>query len=59
MFLVNYLKGRHIPSNFLRLKCLMKHNGVNVRLKYVLKVTISRGYAGSIVEYQDFVVISL
>ncbi|CAL5367704.1 unnamed protein product [Camellia sinensis] len=32
------------------------YNGVNVRLRYVLKVTISRGYAGSIVEYQDFVV---
>ncbi|CAL5344190.1 unnamed protein product [Camellia sinensis] len=31
------------------------YNGVNVRLRYVLKVTISRGYAGSIVEYQDFV----
>jgi hypothetical protein len=27
--------------------------------RYVLKVTISRGYAGSIVEYQDFVVLSL
>ena len=25
--------------------------------RYVLKVTISRGYAGSIIEYQDFVVI--
>lgn len=24
--------------------------------RYVLKVTINRGYAGSIVEYQDFVV---
>lgn len=32
------------------------YNGVNVRLRYVLKVTISRGYAGSIHEYQDFVV---
>ncbi|RZC16306.1 Vacuolar protein sorting-associated protein 26A [Glycine soja] len=31
------------------------YNGVNVRLRYVLKVTINRGYAGSIVEYQDFV----
>ncbi|EOA13763.1 hypothetical protein CARUB_v10026855mg [Capsella rubella] len=31
-------------------------NGVNVRLRYVLKVTVTRGYAGSIVEYQDFVV---
>ncbi|XP_022158323.1 vacuolar protein sorting-associated protein 26A-like isoform X1 [Momordica charantia] len=31
------------------------YNGVNVRLRYVLKITISRGYAGSIVEYQDFV----
>ncbi|CAI9767737.1 unnamed protein product [Fraxinus pennsylvanica] len=32
------------------------YNGVNVRLRYVLKVTINRGYAGSIMEYQDFVV---
>ncbi|KAH9617456.1 hypothetical protein KSS87_011051 [Heliosperma pusillum] len=32
------------------------YNGVNVRLRYVLKVTISRGYAGSIIEYHDFVV---
>ncbi|GAA0160741.1 membrane traffic protein [Lithospermum erythrorhizon] len=32
------------------------YNGVNVRLRYVLKVTITRGYAGSVVEYQDFVV---
>ncbi|KAL0824646.1 hypothetical protein Bca101_048323 [Brassica carinata] len=32
------------------------YNGVNVRLRYVLKVTVTRGYAGSIVEYQDFVV---
>ncbi|KAJ4843542.1 Vacuolar protein sorting-associated protein 26B [Turnera subulata] len=32
------------------------YNGVNVRLRYVLKVTVSRGYAGSIIEYQDFVV---
>ncbi|XP_022875353.1 vacuolar protein sorting-associated protein 26A-like [Olea europaea var. sylvestris] len=32
------------------------YNGINVRLRYVLKVTINRGYAGSIVEYQDFVV---
>lgn len=27
--------------------------------RYVLKVTISRGYAGTIVEYQDFMVVSL
>lgn len=32
------------------------YNGVNVRLRYVLKVTVSRGYGGSIVEYQDFLV---
>ncbi|WJX86313.1 Vacuolar protein sorting-associated protein 26B [Trifolium repens] len=32
------------------------YNGVNVRLRYVLKVTINCGYAGSIVEYQDFAV---
>ncbi|KAJ6913097.1 vacuolar protein sorting-associated protein 26B [Populus alba x Populus x berolinensis] len=32
------------------------YNGVNVRLRYVLKVTVTRGYAGSIIEYQDLVV---
>lgn len=32
------------------------YNGANVRLRYVLKVTMSRSYAGSILEYQDFVV---
>ncbi|KAJ6331710.1 hypothetical protein OIU76_010152 [Salix suchowensis] len=32
------------------------YNGVNVRLRYVLKVTVTRGYAGSIIEYQDFLV---
>ncbi|CAH9119100.1 unnamed protein product [Cuscuta europaea] len=32
------------------------YNGTNVRLRYILKVTISRNYGGSIVEYQDFVV---
>ncbi|KAJ6433235.1 hypothetical protein OIU84_017024 [Salix udensis] len=32
------------------------YNGVNVRLRYVLKVTVTLGYAGSIIEYQDFVV---
>ncbi|MBA0863000.1 hypothetical protein Goshw_015361 [Gossypium schwendimanii] len=30
------------------------YSGVNVRLRYVLKVTVSRNYGGSIVEYQDF-----
>ncbi|XP_013671616.1 vacuolar protein sorting-associated protein 26B [Brassica napus] len=30
--------------------------GVNVRLRYVLKVTVTRGYAGSIFEYQEFMV---
>ncbi|XWS50297.1 hypothetical protein CRYUN_Cryun12cG0076100 [Craigia yunnanensis] len=30
------------------------YNGVNVRLRYVLKVTVSRNYGGSIVECQDF-----
>ncbi|KAG6498442.1 hypothetical protein ZIOFF_046355 [Zingiber officinale] len=30
------------------------YNGVNVRLRYVLKVTISRNYVSNIVEYQDF-----
>ncbi|KAL8136654.1 hypothetical protein V2J09_002655 [Rumex salicifolius] len=32
------------------------YNGINVRLRYILKVTISRNYVGNIVEYQDFVV---
>ncbi|KAJ6895339.1 hypothetical protein NC651_021749 [Populus alba x Populus x berolinensis] len=32
------------------------YNGVNVRLRYILKVTISRNYVSKIVEYQDFVV---
>uniref|UniRef100_A0A1D1XLI8 Vacuolar protein sorting-associated protein 26B n=1 Tax=Anthurium amnicola TaxID=1678845 RepID=A0A1D1XLI8_9ARAE len=30
------------------------YNGVNVRLRYVLKITVSRNYVGNIVEYQDF-----
>ncbi|KAL2650187.1 hypothetical protein R1flu_018315 [Riccia fluitans] len=30
------------------------YNGVNVRLRYILKVTISRSYATNIVEYKDF-----
>ncbi|KAK9149986.1 hypothetical protein Syun_008295 [Stephania yunnanensis] len=32
------------------------YNGINVRLRYVLKVTVSRNYVTNIVEYQDFVV---
>ncbi|GKU93575.1 hypothetical protein SLEP1_g7161 [Rubroshorea leprosula] len=32
------------------------YNGINVRLRYILKVTISRNYVGNIVEHQDFVV---
>ncbi|RZC56312.1 hypothetical protein C5167_015157 [Papaver somniferum] len=32
------------------------YNGVNVRLRYILKVTISRSYVSNIVECQDFVV---
>ncbi|KAK8521093.1 hypothetical protein V6N12_005009 [Hibiscus sabdariffa] len=32
------------------------YSGVNVRLRYVLKVTVSRNYGGSIVEYHDFMV---
>ncbi|CAI0453082.1 unnamed protein product [Linum tenue] len=32
------------------------YSGVNVRLRYILKVTISRNYVNNIVEYQDFVV---
>ncbi|XP_024019700.1 vacuolar protein sorting-associated protein 26A isoform X1 [Morus notabilis] len=32
------------------------YNGVNVRLRYILKVTISRNYVSNIVECQDFVV---
>ncbi|KAB2069693.1 hypothetical protein ES319_A08G109100v1 [Gossypium barbadense] len=31
------------------------YNGANLRLRYVLKVTVSRNYGGSIVEYQDFI----
>lgn len=30
------------------------YNGVNVRLRYILKVTISRNYFANIVEHQDF-----
>ncbi|MBA0744464.1 hypothetical protein Gogos_007084 [Gossypium gossypioides] len=33
------------------------YSGVNVRLRYVLKVTVSRNYGGSIVEYQDFMLL--
>ncbi|KAJ4724534.1 Vacuolar protein sorting-associated [Melia azedarach] len=32
------------------------YNGINIRLRYVLKVTISRNYVSNIVECQDFVV---
>ncbi|KAK8606358.1 hypothetical protein V6N13_030644 [Hibiscus sabdariffa] len=32
------------------------YNGANLRLRYVLKVTVSRNYGGSIVEYVDFMV---
>ncbi|KAK4780117.1 hypothetical protein SAY87_016223 [Trapa incisa] len=32
------------------------YNGVNVRLRFILKVTISRNIVGNIVECQDFVV---
>ncbi|KAL7226316.1 hypothetical protein ACSBR1_021432 [Camellia fascicularis] len=32
------------------------YNGVNVRLRYILKVTISRNIVSNIVVYQDFVV---
>eukprot|EP00262_Sarcandra_glabra_P012437 TRINITY_DN3206_c0_g1_i1.p1 TRINITY_DN3206_c0_g1~~TRINITY_DN3206_c0_g1_i1.p1 ORF type:complete len:258 (-),score=29.30 TRINITY_DN3206_c0_g1_i1:227-1000(-) len=30
------------------------YNGVNVRLRYILRVTISRNYVNNIVEYHDF-----
>lgn len=30
------------------------YNGVNVRLRYILRVTVSRTYATNIVEHQDF-----
>ncbi|CAA6665340.1 unnamed protein product [Spirodela intermedia] len=30
------------------------YRGANVRLRYVLKVTVSRNYIGNIVEFQDF-----
>nr|CAD1825375.1 unnamed protein product [Ananas comosus var. bracteatus] len=32
------------------------YNGTNVRLRYILKVTISRNYVSNIVEYRDFCV---
>ncbi|KEH33470.1 vacuolar protein sorting-associated protein 26A isoform X2 [Medicago truncatula] len=32
------------------------YNGINVRLRYVLKVTISRNFVNNIVEHMDFVV---
>ncbi|KAL2946916.1 hypothetical protein AAZX31_20G042800 [Glycine max] len=32
------------------------YSGINVRLRYILKVTISRNYVNNIVEYMDFVV---
>ncbi|KAG0468997.1 hypothetical protein HPP92_018325 [Vanilla planifolia] len=32
------------------------YNGVNVRLRYILKVTVSRNYVSNIVEYQEFCV---
>lgn len=32
------------------------YNGINVRLRYVLKVTVSRNYVGNITQYLDFVV---
>ncbi|GMY24193.1 vacuolar protein sorting-associated protein 26A-like isoform X1 [Fagus crenata] len=32
------------------------YNGVNVRLRYILKVTIGRNYVSNMVEHQDFVV---
>ncbi|CBI24336.3 unnamed protein product, partial [Vitis vinifera] len=32
------------------------YNGINVRLRYILKVTVGRNFVSNIVEYQDFVV---
>ncbi|CAL9095656.1 unnamed protein product [Musa textilis] len=32
------------------------YSGINVRLRYILKVTISRNYIGNIMEYQEFCV---
>ncbi|KAK4384815.1 Vacuolar protein sorting-associated protein 26B [Sesamum angolense] len=46
-----FMKGKHFHLNFQLWKCLTRHT-----MGYVLKVTITRGYAGSITEYQDFVV---
>ncbi|KAL0452390.1 UNVERIFIED_CONTAM: Vacuolar protein sorting-associated protein 26B [Sesamum latifolium] len=45
------MKEKHFHLNSLPLRCHMRHT-----MGYVLKVTISRGYAGSIVQYQDFMV---
>ncbi|KHG12049.1 Vacuolar sorting-associated protein 26A -like protein [Gossypium arboreum] len=50
MFLVNYMKEKHIHLNSLQWRCHMNHI-----TEYILKVTISRNYVSNIVEYQDFV----
>nr|CAB3492071.1 unnamed protein product [Digitaria exilis] len=34
------------------------YSGTNVRLRYILKVTIGRNYVGNIVESRDFCVIN-
>ncbi|XP_017604553.1 vacuolar protein sorting-associated protein 26A-like isoform X3 [Gossypium arboreum] len=45
------------PFEFSTVEMLYEsYNGVNVRLRYILKVTISRDYVSNIVEYQEFVV---
>ncbi|KAL0317961.1 UNVERIFIED_CONTAM: Vacuolar protein sorting-associated protein 26B [Sesamum angustifolium] len=57
MFLEKFMKRKTFPFEFSTVEMPYEtYNGVNVRLRYVLKVTITRGYAGSITEYQDFVV---
>ncbi|GMP99241.1 hypothetical protein CsSME_00046787 [Camellia sinensis var. sinensis] len=53
MFLVIYMKGKHILSNFLLLRCHMNHT---MESTYILKVTISRNIVSNVVVYQDFVV---
>ncbi|KAJ6791730.1 vacuolar protein sorting-associated protein 26B-like [Iris pallida] len=51
MYLVKYMKRRHIHLSSLQWKCYTSH-GVNVRLRYVLKLTISRNYVSNIVEHR-------
>jgi hypothetical protein len=46
LYKLMYFDGIEMPYD--------SYNGVNVRLRYILKVTISRNYVGDTVEYEDF-----